>query len=207
MTRLAGLWCLAGLWAASAAAQEPGRVVTPGEVAFTARAADEILASGADGQVSLESFTGPTATGVYLHGALRGARESIGYGRDAAGRRYLWLSVSRGTVEHMAMLYDVDLDLTPDYLLFRTVDPARREEQITEYRAPAAEEETLEINVQPACAPPRCDPATWTVHERERVGVPSSWFDLWRPVLSLAAMRGERWIGRPADTLPVRSMP
>lgn len=202
---LAGLAALAG--AAAAGAQELALTATPGDVAFTARAADEVLASGADGQVSLESFAGETATGVYLHGLLRGAPESIGYGKDAAGRRYLWLSIPRGAVELVAMLYDVDLDLTPDYLLFRMVDPARREERLTEYRSPAAEDAPLDISVQAACSPPRCDPATWTVHERERTLVPTSWFAPWRPIMALAAARGERWIGRPTGTLPVRGTP
>lgn len=186
----------------------PSRIaleLAPGEVRFLVEALDAVLTSGSAEDVSLESFDGETATGVYLHGSLRGTRESVGYGRDAAGRRYLWLSVARSdSLEHMAMAYDVDLDLAPDFLLVRTVDRAARAERLTEYRAPAARDVSLDIGVQPACAPPRCDPAGWTVHERERREVPAFWFESWRPAFGLAAMRGEAWIGRPVAALPGR---
>ena len=178
----------------------------PHEIRFLVGALDSILASGTGRDVSLEAFDGETATGVYLHGAFRGSRESVGYGRDAAGRRYLWLSVAQSdSLEHMAMAYDVDLDVAPDFLLVRTVDLAKREERLIEYRAPAARDVPLDIGVQPACAPPRCDPSQWTVHERERREVPQAWFESWRPVFTLAATRGEEWLGQPVASLPARS--
>jgi hypothetical protein len=140
---------------------------------------------------------------VYLHGTHGGELESIGYGRDPAQRRYMWLSLSRGdSLEYMAMLFDVDQDLLPDFLLFRTVDRGRREEWLREYRAPVARDAPIDISIPSACQPPRCDPATWTVHEREHAPVPAGWFEAWRPLVALAAMRGERWIGRPAASLP-----
>jgi hypothetical protein len=130
----------------------------------------------------------------------------VGYGRDGAGRRYLWLSVARSdSLEHMAMAYDVDLDLAPDFLLVRTVDRAARAERLTEYRTAAARDVPLDIGIQPACAPPRCHPAEWTVHQRDRQEVPAFWFEAWRPAFALAAMRGEAWIGRPVAGLPGQS--
>jgi len=196
--------------AVTAAAQDPGPStaglpyqVGRNDVQYAARAADSILSSGTEGGVSLEAFNGGIATGVYLYGAHAGELESIGYGRDAANRRYLWLSISRGdSLEYMAMLYDVDQDLLPDFLLFRTVDRARRGEILTEFRAPVARATPFDISVQSACQPPRCDPASWTVRERTTIQVPAEWFDAWRPVVSLAATRGERWIGRPVESLP-----
>ncbi len=203
----AALAAVSAAAATPAAAQEVDSRISlelaPPGVQFVVRAADSILASGGDADVSLESFQSSTATGVYLHGRFRDRRESVGYGRDGAGRRYLWLSVSESpSREHMAMLYDLDLDLVPDYLLFRTLDRERRTEELTEYRAPPARDAGIDIAVQPGCAPPRCDPATWTVRDRVRVDVPAFWFEMWRPVMGFAAMRGERWLGRPVAALP-----
>ena len=166
------------------------------------RSADEIL-STPDSGVGLEAFDSGHVTGVYLIGALADQRESIGYGADPAGRRYLWFSVPRGdSLDYVAMTYDVDRDLIPEFLLFRTVDRARRVERIVEYRAPAVMGEDFGIQVLPACQPPRCDPATWTIEDRSVVMVPADWFEPWRALYGVAAMRGERWLGKPVETLP-----
>ena len=55
--------------------------------------------------------------------------------------------------------------------------------------------------VQPACQAPRCDPSTWTRAEREVVVVPADWFDPWRALYGMAAMRGERWLGKPVESV------
>lgn len=202
---------LAGTAAPATGTQEP--VTTPGllalappEVQFAARAADSILTT-ADGGVSLEAFRGDTVTGVYLGGSFDGRPESIGYGIDPGGeRRYLWFSIGRGdSVDYVAMLFDVDRDLTPEFLLFRTVDHGTRTESATEYRAPNVTETEFDITFQPACAPPRCDPSTWTIRPREQVGVPAFWFSPWRPLFGVAATRGEQWIGRPVAALPAEA--
>jgi hypothetical protein len=175
----------------------------PDGVRFIALAADSILSSGADQNVSLEAFNSGIATGVYLYGTFKGGLESVGYGRDPSDRRYLWLTVGRSdSLEYMAMLYDVDRDLVPDYLLYRTADWRQRVESMTEYAGPSVSGIDFDISVQPACVAPRCDPATWTVHDKTRVDVPAYWFEMWRPVLALAAIRGERWLGRPVAALP-----
>jgi hypothetical protein len=181
----------------------------PEGVRYVVLAADSILSSGAAEDISLEAFNSGIATGVYLHGAFNGETESLGYGRDPNERRYLWLSVDRGdSLDYMAMLYDVDRDLAPDFLLFRIVDWRQRVETLTEYAAPSMSGVGFDISVQSACEAPRCDPATWTVRDKTRIDVPDSWFDMWRPVLAFAATRGERWLGRPVAALPrVRSQP
>jgi hypothetical protein len=61
--------------------------------------------------------------------------------------------------------------------------------------------------VQPACQPPRCDPSTWTRTEREVVVVPADWFDPWRALYGMAAMRGERWLGRPVESIARSEVP
>lgn len=196
------------LAASPAAAQEEvpvprdaARRLAPESIRFAVDAADSILAS--TDRVSLESFRGDTVTGVFLNGTFRGEVRSVGYGADPEDRRYLWFSVGRGdSLDHVAMLYDVDLDLRPEFLLFRTIDRVRRAEFLFEYRAPAARDENLDIQVSPACQPPRCDPGEWTVHERQRFDVPPFWFEPWRPLFALAASRGERWLGDPVRTLP-----
>jgi hypothetical protein len=210
--KLLGIIASLILQAAPGLGQEPSRVPMPRQMAldlapdaigYVVHAADSILASGGERDVSLEAWSGEIATGVYLHGTLGGANESIGYGRDASSRRYLWLSVSRGdSLDYMAMAFDVDHDLAPDFLLFRTVDHAGRREFLTEYRTAVGRDEAFDISVQAACRPPRCDPATWTIHPRTRVDVTPFWFEMWRPVMGLAAMRGERWVGRPVASLP-----
>ena len=175
----------------------------PDGVRYVVVAADSILSSGTAEDVSLEGFNAGVATGVYLHGTFKGEHESVGYGRDPSERHYLWLSVERGdSLDYMAMLYDVDRDVVPDFLLFRTVDWRARAETLTEYAAPSVSGVGFDISVQPACTAPHCDPATWTIHDRTRVDVPDYWFDMWRPVLAFAAMRGERWLGRPVAALP-----
>ena len=175
--------------------------MAPGEVRYAVGSAEEIL-STPDSGVSLEAFDSGRVTGVYLIGALADQRESIGYGRDPAGRRYLWFSLPRGdSLDYVAMTYDVDRDLIPEFLLFRTVDQAGRVERIVEYRAPAVMEQEFDIQVQPACQPPRCDPATWTVEDRKVVMVPADWFEPWRALYGVAAMRGERWLGKPVEIL------
>lgn len=198
-----------------AGAQEPAFM--PSEVRFAVRAADSILTSPAGG-LSLEAFRGDTVTGVYLQGAFGGRAESIGYGADAGGRRYLWFSIGRAartatdsaatdSVEYLAMLFDVDRDLTPDFLLFRTIDRAARIDVATEYRAPNVAGQAFDITFQPACAPPRCDPATWTVRPRRGQAVSAAWFDAWRPLFAIAAMRGERWLGEPVGALHAAAPP
>lgn len=177
-------------------------LLAPSEVRYSVRSADEIL-STPDSGVGLEAFDSGFVTGVYLIGALADRRESIGYGRDPSDRRYLWFSVPRGdSLDYVAMTYDVDRDLTPEFLLFRTVDHANRIERIVEYRAPAVMGVDFGIRVQPACQPPRCDPNTWRIEERSVVMVPADWFEPWRSLYGMAAMRGERWLGKPVDMLP-----
>lgn len=168
---------------------------------YAVRSADEIL-STPDSGVSLESFDSGSVTGVYLIGAMADRRESVAYGRDAAARRYLWFSVSRGdTLDYVAMTFDVDHDLMPEFLLFRTVDHRGKVESIVEYRAPSVADVDFDIQVQPACQPPQCDPATWTIAERQVRTVPADWFEPWRALYGIAAMRGERWLGKPVETL------
>jgi hypothetical protein len=175
--------------------------LAPREIRYAIRSADEIL-STPDSGVGLESFDSGFVTGVYLIGSLGERRESIAYGRDAATRRYLWFSVGHGdSVDYVAMTYDVDHDLLPDFLLFRTVDRGRRVESITEYRAPSVVDVNFDIHVLPACQAPRCDPATWTLTEREVQTVPAHWFEPWRALYGVAAMRGERWLGKPVETV------
>lgn len=176
--------------------------LAPAAVRYTVDAADSILAS--TDRVSLESFRGDTVTGVFLNGTFDGEDRSVGYGSDPLERRYLWFSVGRGdTLDYVVMLYDVDLDLRPDFLLFRTIDARQQAEFLFEYRSPASRGENLDIEVSPACRPPRCDPAAWTVHERQHFEVPRFWFEPWRPLFALAATRGERWLGEDVRTLPV----
>ena len=176
--------------------------LAPPEVRYAVRSADEILTTP-DSGVGLESFDSGRVTGVYLVGALGDRRESVGYGRDAAERRYLWFSVARGdSLDFVAMTYDVDRDLLPEFLLFRTVDRSGRRETVVEYRAPGVRDADFEIEIQSACRPPACDPATWTVAEREVRFVPADWFEPWRQLYGVAAMRGERWLGRPVESVP-----
>ena len=102
--------------------------LAPPEIRYAVRSADEVLTTP-DSGVSLESFDSGTVTGVYLVGLLGERRESIGYGRDGAGRRYMWFSLDRGdSLDYVAMTYDVDHDLLPEFLLFRTVDHVARRE-------------------------------------------------------------------------------
>lgn len=206
---LAAAAMLGGTATPAAGGQEPLTTsdpfaLAPPEVQFATRAADSILTTP-DGVVSLEAFDGDTVTGVYLRGSFDGRPESVGYGLDhSGGRHYLWFSIGSGdSVEYVAMLFDVDRDLTPEFLLFRTIDHATRTESATEYRAPSVTEVEFDITFQPACVAPRCDPSTWTLHPRERVAVPAFWFSPWRPLFGVAAMRGERWIGRPVAALSV----
>lgn len=167
----------------------------PSEVWYARNAADSILATP-DSGVSLEAFADDLVTGVYLKGTYRGQAESVAYGSDTVGRRYIWFSVGRGeSLQYVAMLYDIDRDLSPEFLLFRTIDQEARGEFLVEYRTAEAAQSGIDITVQAACAAPRCDPATWTVHPRERVDVPEPFFDPWRSVFGVAAMRGEPWIG------------
>lgn len=100
------------------------------------------------------------------------------------------------------MTYDIDRDLLPEFLLFRTVDRSGRRETVVEYRAPAVQDAGFDIQIQSACQPPACDPATWTVAEREVRFVPADWFEPWRELYGVAAMRGERWLGRPVAAIP-----
>lgn len=190
--------------ASPALAQRPAEaalLLAPSEVRYSVRSADEIL-STPDSGVGLEAFDSGRVTGVYLIGSLADTRESIGYGRDPVGRRYLWFSLPRGdSLDYVAMSYDVDRDLLPEFLLFRTVDHANRVERIVEYRAPAVMQTDFDIQIQAACQPPRCDPSTWTVEERAVVMVPADWFEPWRAIYGMAAMRGERWLGKPVETL------
>jgi hypothetical protein len=164
--------------------------------------AEEIL-STPDSGVGLESFESGLVTGVYLIGTMADRRESVGYGRDDAARRYLWFSISRGdTIDYVAMTFDVDQDLLPEFLLFRTVDHRRRVESIVEFRATSHADVAFDIDVLPACQPPHCDPATWTIAERQLRSVPPDWFEPWRALYGIAAMRGERWLGKPVESLP-----
>lgn len=170
------------------------------DVWYVAEAAETILSSS--GPVSLEAFDGPVITGVYLHGTLRGGKESVAYGIDGEEKRYSWFSVARGdSLEYVAMLFDVDLDLTPDFLLFRTIDRGAGEETILEYRAPATVGADIDIQVSPACAPPKCDPESWTVHSRQVIEVPEEFFHPWRDAWGLATIRGEPWLGKPKSLL------
>ena len=183
-------------------AAEAALQLAPPEVRYAVRSADEILTTP-DSGVGLESFDSGRVTGVYLIGALGERRESIGYGRDAAERRYLWFSVSRGdSLDYVAMTYDVDHDLLPEFLLFRTVDLAGRIESVVEYRAPSVGDVEFDIQIQSACQPPACDPATWSVAERVVRLVPADWFEPWRELYGIAAMRGERWLGQPVESIP-----
>lgn len=191
------------LQAALAHAQRPADALqlAPPEVRYAVRSADEIL-STPDSGVGLESFDSGFVTGVYLIGLLADVRESIGYGRDVGSRRYLWFSVGRGdSVDYVVMTYDVDHDLRPEFLMFHTVDKGARSESIVEYRAPSVVDVEFGIQVQPACQPPRCDSSTWTTAEREVVVVPADWFDPWRALYGMAAMRGERWLGKPVESV------
>ncbi|MDX1623333.1 MAG: hypothetical protein R3199_05070 [Gemmatimonadota bacterium] len=170
--------------------EEPG-------VWYSLAASDSIL-STPDAGVSLESFHGEVVTGVYLRGVFRGQEESVAYGIDANGWHYVWFSVwGRDSTEYLPMLYDVDTDLVPEYLLFRSIDWNARVERTIEFRDPGIADEPIEIQIQPACTPPRCDPDTWERPARERVEVPSAFFEPWRSVFALAATRGERWLGEP----------
>lgn len=210
MTRLAilSLSIVMTIVASPVGAQDDVRVprdaalrLAPAAIRYTLDAADSILAS--THRVSLEAFRGDTVTGVFLDGTFGGEDRSIGYGADPLERRYLWFSVGRGdTLDYVVMLYDVDLDLRPDFLLFRTIDARQRAEFLFEYRSSATQGEILDIQVNPACRPPRCDPARWTVHERQHFEVPPFWFEPWRPLFALAATRGERWLGEGVRTLP-----
>lgn len=174
------------------------------DLAFAASAADSILSSGVE--VGLEAFRGDSVTGVYLRGDYRGEIESVAYGIDARGQRYLWFSVERNpTVKLVAMLMDVDLDVAPDFLLFRIVDEEARVEEAVEYRGPAARDAVIDIQFQSACARPRCDPAGWTVRPRTRREVPPDFFRPWRAPLGLAAARGETWLGEPRSTFAARA--
>jgi hypothetical protein len=173
----------------------------PFEIRFAAAAADSILTSP-DGGVGLEAFANDTITGVYLTGQFGGQPRSVGFGVDPADRRYLWFSVRHtSTIEYVAMLFDVDADLTPEFMLFRTIDTKRRTEYAVDYRAPMAIDEIFDISFQPACVEPACDPTSWTVRPRQMVAVPVTWFGAWRSLFGLAAARGEAWIGRPVATL------
>lgn len=169
----------------------------PFEVRYAADAVDAILTSE-PATVSLEAFADDTVTGVYLRGTFAEVPESVAYGRDPGLRRYLWFSIQHGEhLEYVAMLFDIDSDLLPEFLLFRTIDRKRNIEQATEYRAPRAMDEVFDISFQSACQPPRCDPAHWTIAPRETIAVPSEWFAIWRSRFGVAAVRGEQWLGRP----------
>ncbi|MGH7564016.1 MAG: hypothetical protein ACREK5_06300 [Gemmatimonadota bacterium] len=200
----AGLFaCLLALAAASPA-QEPHTTTPaarPFEVRHVLRAADSILSTPERG-VSLEAFRNDTVTGVYLKGSFQGQDESIGFGRGAEGMRYLWFSIG-GTpgVEHVALLYDLDHDLTAEFMLLRTIDMNRRTDYAIEYRAPSVRDESFDITLQPACVLPRCDPSSWTERPRRTVHVAPEWFEPSRSLLSLAAARGEQWLGRPVALL------
>lgn len=175
--------------------------LAPSGVRYSIEAADSILVTAA--VISVEAFRGDTVTGVFLNGEFGGRPRSIGYGADSLDRRYLWFSIGRGdTLDYVALLYDIDLDLRPEYLLFRTIDHGRRTEFAVEYRAPAAADEAIDIEFPSACQPPGCDPDTWTVHERQRFEVPGFWFEPWRALFALAATQGERWLGMDQRTLP-----
>jgi hypothetical protein len=159
-----------------ASAQDQPEVLhtIPFEVRFAAAAGDSILTSP-DGGVRLEAFANDTITGVYLTGQLGGQPKSIGFGIDPGDRRYLWFSVRHtSNIEYVAMLFDVDADLTPEFMLFRTIDTKRRTEYAIDYRAPKAIDEIFDITFQPACVEPTCDPSSWTVRPRQMVAVPTA---------------------------------
>ncbi|MGH7558565.1 MAG: hypothetical protein ACREMD_12460 [Gemmatimonadota bacterium] len=185
-------------------AQKPDPIIPGGrpfEVRHVLQAADSILSTPERG-VSLEAFRNDTVTGVYLQGSYQGRDESIGFGGGAEGMRYLWFSIGGPPgVEYVALLYDLDHDLTAEFMLLRTIDRNRRTDYAIEYRAPSVRNETFDITLQPACAPPRCDPSSWTEHPRRTVHVAPEWFEPSRPLLSLAAARGEQWLGRPVALL------
>lgn len=173
----------------------------PFEIRFAAAAVDSILTSP-NGGVRLEAFANDMITGVYLTGQLGGQPRSVGFGIDPGDRRYLWFSIRHASnIEYVAMLFDIDADLTPEFLLFRTIDTKRRTEYAVDYRAHHAIDEIFDITFQPACVEPACDPSSWTVRPRQMVVVPTAWFGIWRPLFGLAAARGEAWIGRPVATL------
>jgi hypothetical protein len=186
---------------ASAQDQPEALHTIPFEVRFAASAADSILTSS-NGGVRLEAFANDTITGVYLTGQLGGQPKSVGFGIDPGDRRYLWFSVRHtSNIEYVAMLFDVDADLTPEFMLFRTIDTKRKTEYAIDYRAPDAIDEIFDITFQPACVEPACDPASWTVRPQQMVAVPAAWFGIWRALFGVAAARGEAWIGRPVATL------
>lgn len=173
----------------------------PFEVRHVLRAADSILSTPGRG-VTLEAFRNDTVTGVYLQGTFEGREESIGFGRGTEGLRYMWFSIDGPPgVEYVALLYDLDHDLAVEFMLLRTIDRNRRTDYAVEYRAPSVRDTSFDITLQPACTPPRCDPASWIARPRRTVPVAAGWFDPWRPLFSLAAMRGEHWLGRPVALL------
>ncbi|MGH7543896.1 MAG: hypothetical protein ACREK7_08140, partial [Gemmatimonadota bacterium] len=182
-----------GLTAAPGIAQEapPGAGGDrPWEVRYVLDAADSILSTSGAG-VSLEAFRDDTVTGVFLRGTHRGREESIGFGRGADRLRYLWFSVDGPPdVEYIVLLYDLDSDLTAEFLLLRTIDRNLSTDWAIEYRVPAVRNTVFEIALQPACTPPRCDPAAWTERPPQAVVMPRGGFDPWSPLLSLAAVRG-----------------
>lgn len=192
-----------GLGAASGMAQEapPAVVGRPWEVRYVLEAADSILSTSGAG-LSLEAFRDDTITGVFLRGTHRGQEESIGFGRGADRLRYLWFSVDGPPdIEYIVLVYDLDSDLTAEFVLLRTIDRNMRTDWAIEYRIPAVRDAVFEIALQPACAAPGCDPETWTERPRQAVVMPRAWFDPWVPLLSLAAARGERWLGQPVALL------
>lgn len=194
-------WALLGLALAAvpARAQDPDAPLLA-DIWHAAESAETILETS--DAVGLEAFDGPIATGVYLHGTLEGRPESVAWGADPEGKRYLWFSIgSADSVEHVAMLFDVDHDLTPEFLLFRRIDWIERGETIHEYRTPEIMDADIDVQVQPACRPPACDPSTWTASPRRVIEVPSEFFHAWRDAWGLAATRGEPWIGKPKSTL------
>lgn len=173
----------------------------PFEVRHVLQAADSILSTPERG-VTLEAFRNDTVTGVYLQGSFQGREESIGFGRGTEGLRYLWFSIDGPPgVEYVALLYDLDHDLAAEFMLLRTIDRNRRTDYAIEYRAPRVRETPFDITLQPACVAPRCDPAGWIARPRSSVLVATEWFDPWRRLLSLAAVRGERWLGQPVALL------
>ncbi len=180
----------------------------PPDVRYALEAAETILTDSPPGAVSLESFHADTVTGVFLEGSYDGQPRSIGYGTDAVGRKYLWFSVGEGdSLDYVASLFDVDRDLTPDFLILRTIDRGERRERTVEYRAPRVAPGDFDITFQPACQLPRCDPTAWTVQPREHVEVPAEWFAPWRAAFGVAASRGEPWLGRSVAALPAPNRP
>ena len=206
----AGLASCLALASAPLAGQEldgalPG--THPYEVRYVLLAADSILSTPHRG-VTLEAFRNDTVTGVYLQGTFRGREESVGFGHGTEGLRYLWFSIGGPPgVEYVALLYDLDHDLRAEFLLLRTIDRNRRTDYAIEYRSPSVRETAFDIQLQPACAAPRCDPAVWVARPRSTVHVAAAWFDPWRRLLSLAAVRGERWLCRPVALLPPAGPP